>query len=67
MKKFISLFLLSMMLMSSVEANASMLSLFDYISLTENIEDLDNTKNNDKTLKVKQIKKKNQQKIIKII
>ena len=25
-----------------------MLSLFDYISLTENIEDLDNTKNNDK-------------------
>lgn len=48
MKKFISLFLLSMMLMSSVEANASMLSLFDYISLTENIENLDNIKNNDK-------------------
>ncbi|MDQ0149877.1 cell wall hydrolase [Eubacterium multiforme] len=48
MKKFISLFLLSMMLMSSVEAKASMLSLFDYISLTEDIESIDKSKNNDK-------------------
>lgn len=49
MKKFISLFLLSMMLMSSVEAKASILSLFDYISLTEDIETIDKSKNNDKS------------------
>ena len=35
MKKFISIFLLSITLISSVEANASILSLFDYISLKE--------------------------------
>lgn len=35
MKKFVSVFLLSVMLMSSVEVNASMLSLFDYVSLSE--------------------------------
>lgn len=35
MKKFISIFLLSITLISSVEANASILGLFDYTSLQE--------------------------------
>ena len=35
MKKFISIFLLSITLISSIEANASILSLFDYNSLKE--------------------------------
>lgn len=44
MKKFISLILFSFMMISSVEANASMLNLFDYISLQD--EKLDLAENN---------------------
>lgn len=48
MKKFVSLFLLSIMLMSSVEANASMLSLFDYVSLSETKLDINDKKEENK-------------------
>ncbi len=58
MKKFASIFLLSVMLMSSIEANASMLSLFDYVSLSEDKLDTSDKKEENKVDLKKETAKK---------
>lgn len=58
MKKFVSVFLLSVMLMSSVEVNASMLSLFDYVSLSEDKVDTNDKKEENKVDLKKETTKK---------
>lgn len=58
MKKFASIFLLSVMLMSSIEANASMLSLFDYVSLSEDKLDTSDKKEKNKVDLKKETAKK---------
>lgn len=51
MKKFISLILFSLMMISSIEANASVINLFDYISLQDEKLDLIASKTNIDTSK----------------
>ncbi len=62
MKKFISLILFSLMMISSVEAHASVINLFDYISLQDEKLDLatsNTNKDTSKNLKAKDASKTN--------